>query len=145
MLEEMFGDLDYEDCWIEAFACSASLTQSRLVVHRTGRIARATLASIAIPGVAPPIVGDDGDLLVDGGVLNNLPAAVLSRGAQGAVLASDASPVEEAHTGYGTTPSNWPWLARVCSSCNKARTPSMSRCLNRACPSSIPCWRRSTH
>jgi predicted acylesterase/phospholipase RssA len=107
MLEEMFGDLDYEDCWIEAFACSASLTRSRLVVHRTGRVARGTLASIAIPGVAPPIVGEDGDLLVDGGVLNNLPAALLSRGAHGAVLASDASPGMQPRSGYAATPSNW--------------------------------------
>jgi predicted acylesterase/phospholipase RssA len=107
MLEEMFGDLDYEDCWIESFACSANLTRSSLVTHRTGRVARGTLASIAIPGVAPPIVGEDGDLLVDGGVLNNLPAALLSRGAHGAVLASDASPGVEPRTGYAATPSNW--------------------------------------
>lgn len=107
MLEEMFGDLDYEDCWIECFACSASLTQARLVVHRTGRVARGTLASIAIPGVAPPIVGDGGELLVDGGVVNNLPARLLERGAHGVVLASDASPGAERRTSYATTPSNW--------------------------------------
>jgi predicted acylesterase/phospholipase RssA len=107
MLEEMFGDLDFEDCWIECFACSANLTRSNLVVHRTGRVARGTLASIAIPGVAPPIVSDDGDLLVDGGVLNNLPAALLVRGAHGAVLASDASPGQEPRTGYAETPSSW--------------------------------------
>jgi len=107
MLEEMFGDLDFEDCWIACFACSANLTRSDLVVHRTGRVARGTLASIAIPGVAPPIVGDNGDLLVDGGVLNNLPAALLSRGSEGAVLASDASPGVEARTDYAETPSNW--------------------------------------
>ncbi len=107
MLEEMFGDLDYEDCWIECFACSANLTRSNLVVHRTGRVARGTLASIAIPGVAPPIVGEDGDLLVDGGVLNNLPAALLSRGVEGAVLASDASPGVDARTEYPETPTNW--------------------------------------
>jgi NTE family protein len=107
MLEEMFGDLDYEDCWIECFACSANLTRSSLMVHRTGRIARGTLASIAIPGVAPPIVGAGGDLLVDGGVLNNLPAVLLSPGPGGAVLASDASPGEEARTGYAETPTNW--------------------------------------
>lgn len=107
MLEEMFGDLDYEDCWIECFACSANLTRASLAVHRTGRVARGTLASIAIPGVAPPIVGEGGDLFVDGGVLNNLPAALLSPGPGGAVLASDASPAEEARTDYPETPTNW--------------------------------------
>jgi NTE family protein len=40
-------------------------------------------------------------------VLNNLPAALLSRGAHGAVLASDASPAEAPRTGYAATPANW--------------------------------------
>jgi predicted acylesterase/phospholipase RssA len=107
MLAHMFGDLDYEDCWIESFACSASLTRSALVVHRRGSVARGCLASIAIPGVAPPIVGENGDLLVDGGVINNVPAALLTRGPAGAVLACDVSPMEEPRPGYPTTPNAW--------------------------------------
>jgi predicted acylesterase/phospholipase RssA len=107
MLVHMFGDLEYEDCWIESFACSASLTRSALVVHRRGSVARGCLASIAIPGVAPPIVGENGDLLVDGGVINNVPAALLTRGTAGAVLACDVSPMEERRPGYDTTPGAW--------------------------------------
>jgi predicted acylesterase/phospholipase RssA len=107
MLVHMFGELDYEDCWLEAFACSASLTRSALVVHRRGRVARGCLASMAIPGIAPPIVGEDGDLLVDGGVINNLPAGLLTRGAEGAVLACDVSPMQERRPGYAATPGAW--------------------------------------
>jgi NTE family protein len=107
MLAHMFGDLEYEDCWIEAFACSASLTRSTLVAHRRGAVARGCLASIAIPGVAPPIVGDDGELLVDGGVINNVPAALLTRGTGGAILACDVSPMEERRPGYAATPGAW--------------------------------------
>lgn len=107
MLRHMFGDLDFADCWLEAFAVSASLTHSAMRVHRGGRVAEGCLASVAIPGVAPPIVSADGELLVDGGVVNNLPAALLARGAQGAILASDVSPSEEARSGYPETPSTW--------------------------------------
>jgi predicted acylesterase/phospholipase RssA len=106
MLVHMFGDLEYEDCWIEGFACSASLTRSALVVHRRGPVADACLASMAIPGVAPPIVAGD-ELLVDGGVINNLPARLLTRGADGAVLACDVSPTVERRPGYATTPGAW--------------------------------------
>ena len=42
---------------------------------RSGDLARALLASIAIPGALPPVV-HDGDLLCDGGTFNNFPVDV---------------------------------------------------------------------
>lgn len=109
MLAMMFGDARIEDFWIDYFCVSTNLTQAEIMVHRNGPVVPAIVASIAIPGVAPPIVNTDGDLLVDGGVLNNLPAAELHRQAQGLVIASDASPSVElrADNSYTTTPSAW--------------------------------------
>lgn len=50
-------------------------------------------ASLAIPGVLPPIAYGD-DLHVDGGVMNNLPIDVARRETpSGTVIASDAAPV----------------------------------------------------
>ena len=40
--------------------------------HRGGNLARALLASAAIPGALPPVMRD-GDLLCDGGTFNNFP------------------------------------------------------------------------
>lgn len=107
MLRHMFGDLMFEDCWLESFCCAASLTRYQLVVTRTGPIAPALMASIAVPGVAPPIISAMGELLVDGGIINNLPADQFSRGVHGAVVASNVSLIVEQKPGYDTTPTSW--------------------------------------
>lgn len=113
MLRMMFGDTRIEDFWLDCFAVSTNLTRAELQVHRRGPAVDALLASIAIPGVAPPIVGREGDLFVDGGVLDNLPLAELQRGAQGLAIAVNASPTVdmEIDRAYGQTPSGWRVLA----------------------------------
>jgi predicted acylesterase/phospholipase RssA/CheY-like chemotaxis protein/CRP-like cAMP-binding protein len=78
-LQEMFGDTCIEDVWLPYFCVSSNLTRAEVVVHRQGLLGRAIRASCAIPGVFPPIQDGRGDLLVDGGLLNNLPADVMSR------------------------------------------------------------------
>jgi NTE family protein len=45
-------------------------------------------ASLAIPGVLPPVIDGD-EVLVDGGVLNNLPADVMLAMRRGPVIAVD--------------------------------------------------------
>ncbi len=71
-IEATFGTWDIEDLWLPFYCVSTNLTKSRLEVHRRGSTALAMRASVAIPGILPP-VPYQGDLLVDGGVLNNLP------------------------------------------------------------------------
>jgi len=48
-------------------------------------------ASLAIPGVFAPVPGPDGRLLVDGGVLDNLPVATMARRGEGPVVAVDVT------------------------------------------------------
>ena len=50
----------------------------------------ATRASTAIPGVLPPVI-EGSDILVDGGVLNNLPVDFMSEMRRGPIIAVDAS------------------------------------------------------
>lgn len=58
------------------FRCvAASMLDAEEVVLRKGKLARAIRASIAIPGVFKP-VKIDGQQLVDGGMMNNLPVDV---------------------------------------------------------------------
>ena len=71
-LEELFGDTQIEDLLHPFFCTSVNLTEAELVVHDRGSLLHAVRASTAIPGILPP-VWHDGDLLVDGGLLNNLP------------------------------------------------------------------------
>lgn len=75
------------------FSClSTNLTTAELVEHRRGRLAHALRASVSLPGVFPPVVVD-GDLLVDGGVMENLPVGPLVRDpAVDQIIAIDVAP-----------------------------------------------------
>jgi predicted acylesterase/phospholipase RssA len=93
-LLETLGEWNIEDLWMPYFCTSTNLTRSRVVVHDRGDLTRAVRASVAIPGVLPPVAAES-DLLVDSGVLNNLPADVMRRRIpQGTIIAVNvASPV----------------------------------------------------
>lgn len=88
MLEMMFGDARIEDLWLKFFCVSANLTRAEMNVHTEGSLARAVRSSLAIPGVAVPVF-EKGDLVVDGGVLNNLPGDVMGRICGGTVIVVD--------------------------------------------------------
>lgn len=91
-IREATDGRDVEDLWLPYFCVSTNLTRSRLVVHRRGGLATAIRASTSIPGVMPPVPHGE-DLLVDGGVLNNLPVDVMRRlNPTGTVIASDVAP-----------------------------------------------------
>lgn len=83
------GETDIEDLWIDYYCVSTNLTRMRPMVHRSGLGWRAIRASMSIPGVFPP-VAHDGDVLVDGGLVDNLPVAEMRRGHDGiTVIAVD--------------------------------------------------------
>jgi predicted acylesterase/phospholipase RssA/CRP-like cAMP-binding protein len=92
-IETAVDGRDLEDTWLPMRCVSTNLTRSRVKVHTTGDLARATRASLSIPGVMPAVADGD-DLLVDGGVMNNLPIDVARREAPtGTVIAVDVAPV----------------------------------------------------
>ncbi len=88
MLERLFGGLTIEELARPLFTVSADLLSSRLVVHRRGSVVEAVGASMSIPGLVPPL-SRPGRLLVDGGVLNNLPVDAMADTAEGPILAVD--------------------------------------------------------
>jgi predicted acylesterase/phospholipase RssA/CRP-like cAMP-binding protein len=90
MLDMMFGDDQIEDLWLSFFCVSTNLTRAEVVVHRRGDLERSVGAGMRLPGVVPPAV-QDGDLLVDGGVLDNLPTGVMRRLGDGPIIAVDVS------------------------------------------------------
>ncbi len=114
-LDAVFGGIDIEDLWIPLYCMSTNLTLGRPEVHRRGDLVSAIRASIAIPGVLPP-VPRDGELLVDGGVLNNLPVDVMRADPSiGRVVAVDVTPPTgpRARGDYGMHVSGWRALAAV--------------------------------
>ncbi|MGU3539155.1 patatin-like phospholipase family protein [Methylobacterium sp. A54F] len=87
-LAACFGPARIEDLWLPFFCVSANLTTGAAMIHRSGPLAEALRASIAIPGLLPPVCTDEG-ILVDGGMMNNLPADVMAALDRGPVLAVD--------------------------------------------------------
>ena len=68
---ELAGDqIAIEDLWKTYFCVATNYSQAREQQVRSGHLARALLASIAIPGALRPVV-HDGALLCDGGTFNN--------------------------------------------------------------------------
>lgn len=72
MLQEIYEGTEIEDLWRGFFCVSSSLTNARPVVHRQGPTWKAVRASISLPAFLPP-VSSNGELLIDGSYLNNLP------------------------------------------------------------------------
>jgi predicted acylesterase/phospholipase RssA len=69
------------------FRCVSTDLQARAsYVHRTGELTSAVMSSLSIPGVFPPR-RDGQRLLVDGGVLDNLPVHVLNERDEGPIIA----------------------------------------------------------
>ena len=89
-LIELIGDRTFAQLPIPFAAAAADILRDELVILREGRVAPAVRASCAFPGVFTP-VEYEGRLLVDGGLINNLPvSAVLDMGAE-YVIAVDLS------------------------------------------------------
>jgi predicted acylesterase/phospholipase RssA/CRP-like cAMP-binding protein len=83
--------LEIEDLVTTMFCISTNLTRGGMVVHRRGDLALAARASGSVPGIFPPVPWH-GDLLVDGGLTNNLPVDVMRSLIGGSVVAVDVIP-----------------------------------------------------
>jgi len=88
LLQREYGDVLIEDLRRPFFCVSANLTTGRALEHRDGRLADALRASVAIPGVMPPVYRGE-DVLVDGAAINNLPVDIMQNHAPGLVIGSD--------------------------------------------------------
>jgi NTE family protein len=88
LLRQEFGDLTIEDLPLPFFCVSSNLTTGQLAIHRRGELWRWLRASVAIPGVLPPVM-HGGEVLVDGGAMNNLPVDVMRELGRGPVIGVD--------------------------------------------------------
>ena len=109
MLKMMFGDQLIENLWLNYFCVSTNLSRAELMIHRHGPVRRWLRASISIPGTAPPLIDDTGDLLIDGGVLDNVPVAAMRDLGDSEIIAVDVSPDVDlvVQAGMKLAPSPW--------------------------------------
>jgi NTE family protein len=72
------------------FCTSGDLVAGEVFTHRRGKLYRAVGTSMAIPALVKPVpMGDR--LLVDGGMLNNLPVDIMSEAGEGPIIAIDVT------------------------------------------------------
>ena len=102
----IYGDTCIEDLWRTFLCVSCNLTTTDMVVHTRGLVWKAVRASLAIPGIFTPVVRN-GELLVDGGVLNNLPGDLLRAAGCSRVVVVDVSPPLDLAIGCEEFPSPW--------------------------------------
>ncbi len=90
LLTSNFGKTLIEDMARPYFCISSDLTTGHIHEHRAGPLWRALRASAALPGIVPPVT-HHGHLLVDGGVMNNLPVDLMRKRRIGPLIACDVT------------------------------------------------------
>ena len=110
-LRHFLGETEIEDLWLPFFAVSSNLSRNTEKVHRTGPLWRALRASVSLPAIFPPVI-EDGDLLVDGGILNNLPLDIMRKAVPGRTIAVDLSALNDYRYDIDSLPSAWEYLRR---------------------------------
>lgn len=90
MFKDACEDAQVEDLWKTFFCVSTDLATGTGFVHRSGLLSRALRASSAIPGLFPPVLGN-GQVLVDGFLVDNMPTAAMRSLNRGTVIGIDVA------------------------------------------------------
>lgn len=75
---EVYGDTDIADMWLNFYCVSCNLTTSETVILEHGSLWKAVRASSSLPGVFVPVLRD-GNVFVDGAIVNNLPGDIMRK------------------------------------------------------------------
>jgi predicted acylesterase/phospholipase RssA len=107
MLRRHYHDWTFEQLPIPFSVAVTDLVSGDVIVRESGDIVRAILESINFPVLASPILRD-GKILVDGGVLSNLPIELLEdRGAEFVVGVDVSKDIPNHFAGnFSDTPTN---------------------------------------
>ena len=120
-----YAGIDIEDLWIPYFAVSTNLSRYALHRHTTGDLWSAVRASASIPALLPPYYTEDGQMLVDGCLLDNVPVRVMQELKQGPnlVVAFEVAQLERFEVDYEALPSRGDFVRRMLTPFRRARLP----------------------
>lgn len=108
---EVYGETRIEDLWVPFFCMSSNLANGREVVHDRGPLWKVVRSTISLPGIFSPVPTANGDLLIDGAVLNTFPVDIMQQklGGLGYIIGVNVSQIPEQFNYYdfGTTLSGW--------------------------------------
>jgi predicted acylesterase/phospholipase RssA/CRP-like cAMP-binding protein len=75
-MENFFGDLQLEDCWLPHFFPVYNMSQNKLVVYKRGSAAKLLRAATVVPVIFPPLV-EGTEILVDAAVVSFSPVDIM--------------------------------------------------------------------
>ncbi len=96
LLDESLGEKKIEDADIPLAVIATDITNGDKVVLDKGPVAQAVMASTCIPGVFGPVKFDD-KLLVDGGIVENIPIDTVRNMGADYVIAVDLNAIKTYH------------------------------------------------
>ena len=82
---EAIGDREFMEAEIPLYIVASNLNTGKKIILKEGNVAKAVMASAAIPGIFRP-VEMDGRLLVDGGIVENVPVSLLQNTAADIII-----------------------------------------------------------
>ena len=133
-IHDAFGEAHIEDLWVNFFCVSTNLSAAEAHVHDSGSVWGAVRASMAVPGIAVPVVLNN-NLFVDGGILNNLPGDIMKNLCTGEVIAVDVSSKNDLLVDESCNPIPSPWKilwSRINPFAKSMNVPSILSVLGRA-------------
>lgn len=132
-LKKHYKDYDIADLPLNFYAIATSLTHNDISVRRQGPLWQAVRASTAIPGVFPPMLGQDGEVLIDGALIDNAPLETMRTLKPGAniVMNFARTPEWRIKSNYDHVPGRMGALRKMVFG-NGVRFPSMFAVLNRS-------------
>ena len=126
LLARYFGGIDIEDLWTPYFAISTDLTRYDVHRHRTGDLWAAVRASGSIPVLLPPYYTEDGHMLVDGCLLDNVPVRTMHELKRGpnVVVSFLAPELERFEVSYGALPARGALIRHALNPFRRASLPN---------------------
>jgi predicted acylesterase/phospholipase RssA len=100
----MMGETYLEDFWVGSYCVSTNYSNATSRVHDRGLAWKQIEASIAIPGIYPPVVIDN-QLHVDGGVVDNLPIETMYNYPVRHIIAISLTQLKSRPVDFDETPS----------------------------------------
>ena len=110
-----FGDVQIEDLWLNFFCISTNLSSGEVVIHQRGPLWKATRASSSLPGIFAPVI-ENHQVLVDGGLMENIPAGKMKTMCGGPVILVNVTPKKDLTVDFdydnypGPLTTLWSWI-----------------------------------
>ncbi len=102
----IYGDILIEDLWLPFFCVSTNLSSAQLITHREGLLFNAIRSTTSVPGLVPPVIHKN-EIIVDGGIMNNLPVDIARNLFKGHIIAVDVTNAKKLNAQRSEFPSTW--------------------------------------